>query len=776
MIRRAISDRQGIGNTLNNIGIVYYRIGQYQRALQYYKRALAIHREIGDKMGENDDLTNIAVVYRKLRQYQTALEYHKQTLEIRRDIGDKWGVVNSLTNIGMTYRKLEQYQTALEYHKQALEIRRNVGEKLGIGYSLNNLGLVCHGLGEYQQAYTFFQNSYNMLRTLDFGDLWKIQSNLASVEVHVNQPESAIKHYEEALDTIEQLRVGLTEKEYKLSFMQDKLFVYDEFIDFLQKLHKEHPNKSYDCKALEIYERKQGRVFLEEMGKSGARRFGGLPENLFQDELDLELQLEQTRKQLVDERSKLITEQNKERIENLEEREKSLQEDQEALQIKIKTEYPDYYALRYPKPVALSDLQKNVLHNGELLLIYGVIKEQTVLWVVSKQDFKLFTINISEERLRKKVEAFRKFPDEILAVIDTRPFEALRLAEDQEILNNMAQQSYELYQRLIPADDNIRQMMEQANMLYIVPTGPLYGLPFEALVTKDPPISETPHYLLHDHPVAYLSSASLLKILRDAQVQRKQTTQYPLLAFANPIYEISTTSTKTPSSQTTTLVASLDTIQAMRREQYSAIMGGLPFEPLPKTEDFVKEIKRILQASDESEPLQLGENASLSTVRRLNNNDRLDDYRYVLFATHAVLPDEVDFINQPAIVLSHPETEEGYLTMADAFGLQLNADLVALSACNTGQGTEIRGEGIIGLTRAFMYAGTPAVGVTLWPVFEQASSELNTRFFKRLKAGDSLAVALQEAKKELLDEDDELLRHPVFWTPFVVFGDGRISR
>ncbi len=116
--------------------------------------------------------------------------------------------------------------------------------------------------------------------------------------------------------------------------------------------------------------------------------------------------------------------------------------------------------------------------------------------------------------------------------------------------------------------------------------------------------------------------------------------------------------------------------------------------------------------------------------------------------------------------------------MADAFGLQLNADLVVLSACNTGRGEQIKGEGIMGLTRAFMYAGTPAVEVTLWSVDAQASYQINPRFFRHLKDGLPLAAALRQAKLDLLaeaeeDEDLEHFRHPFFWAPFVVFGDGR---
>jgi hypothetical protein len=224
--------------------------------------------------------------------------------------------------------------------------------------------------------------------------LWRGQRGLAAVEVHLEHFESAITHYEQALDTIEALRAGLTEKGQKLSFMQGKMYVYDELITLLHDLHQHHPDKGYDRKALEIFERKQGRVFLEEMGHSGARRFGGIPDTLTQQELDLDHQLDQTRAQLADERAKLITQHQQELIHTLEDREETLLVEQATLQAQITTDYPEYAALRYPHPVALDTLQQQVLQPGELMLVYGVMSDKTCLWVIGPEVFGLYTLDV----------------------------------------------------------------------------------------------------------------------------------------------------------------------------------------------------------------------------------------------------------------------------------------------------------------------------------------------------------------------------------------------
>ena len=155
----------------------------------------------------------------------------------------------------------------------------------------------------------------------------------------------------------------------------------------------------------------------------------------------------------------------------------------------------------------------------------------------------------------------------------------------------------------------------------------------------------------------------------------------------------------------------------------------------------------------------------------------MDNYQYVVFACHGIVPEKTNQVEQPALVLSLPDPvthKKEYLTMADVFGLQLNAKLVSLSACNTGRGTQVKGEGVMGLTRAFMYAGTPAVAVTLWSVESLSAKDLDIGFFRHLNNGLPPAQALQAIKLQMLRRQiGDRYRHPYYWAPFVVFGDGK---
>ncbi|MGH7964383.1 MAG: CHAT domain-containing protein [Candidatus Binatia bacterium] len=170
-----------------------------------------------------------------------------------------------------------------------------------------------------------------------------------------------------------------------------------------------------------------------------------------------------------------------------------------------------------------------------------------------------------------------------------------------------------------------------------------------------------------------------------------------------------------------------------------------------------------------------------ATEKRLREMD-LTPYRLLHFATHAVLSGEMKWITQPTVVLSLAGTDDlydGFLQMSEIFNLQLNADLVVLSACDTGKGKLHRGEGIIGLTRAFMYAGTPSVAASLWKVHDQSTSLFMEFFYRRLKEGQSKAASLRQAKKQMIYTQSDILGRgkdslaaPYFWAPFILIGSG----
>ncbi|EDN71273.1 Tetratricopeptide TPR_2 [Beggiatoa sp. PS] len=381
-------DEYGKSVYFNNTAVVYLELGQYQKALDYYKQSLEINRKIDNKSEIGKIFGNLGNIYNILGQYQKALAYYRRALEIEREIGDKLGEGASLNNIGVLYGKLGKYQKKLDYHRQALVIAKEIGDENEKSSTLINIGAVYYMFGKFQKAKDTFQDCVTVFETTRSVDLYVAQQNLAFIEAKLNQPELAIQHYKQALDNIEKIRNLLT-KEHKTSFMRNKIRVYDELITLLQSQHSKQPNKGYDRKAFETFERKQGRLFLEEMGQSGARRFVGLDNDIIFQEQSLILKWQKLKAQPFTPQEHTALEQAEVRLEK-----------------RIKAEYPKYYALKYPQPVDLRTLQNHVLQKGEMMLVYGVLRpeveKKTVLWVIGKQHFQMFTLPVDEDTTKTR--------------------------------------------------------------------------------------------------------------------------------------------------------------------------------------------------------------------------------------------------------------------------------------------------------------------------------------------------------------------------------------
>ncbi|MGC9966359.1 MAG: CHAT domain-containing protein [Syntrophobacteraceae bacterium] len=763
-IDKEFGDRKAVGADLAEIGILYSSIGLNEKALTYLEEALTIHKEIGARKDIAGDLAEIGNVYSNLGRNEEALRYYEDGLAIDKEIGDKNGVGKFLGSIGTVHLLLGRNDKALSYFEESLKIDRQVGDMEGSAINLAGIGMVYSALGRHQNAYESLKESLKIGDEIGAPEVqWRALCKLGKAGAKLGKDLEAASHYERAIDTIEAMRTGLSQKEVRIVFMSGKIFVYDELIELYRKMHAGDPSKGYDKKALEIFERKQGRVFLEEMGKSGARDFAGLPAAVKDSEADLENRFEKAGVEIVEERSKGANQMDTARLHTLEAGLQQVRTALGTLREEIRAKYPDYYALKYPGPAGLDDIREKVLGPDEALLVYAVMKDGTCLWVIAKKRFGLYSIRIGENELAQKVDSFRKGMQSILKTL-TRSGSSRQVTEAkiESDMKAVGLQGQELHELLIPKD--AKEALSGVKTLYIVPSGPLYGLPFEALVSRID--GESPRYLVEDYPIAYLSSASLLKTLRETQARKTTKARFPLLAFANPVYG---------KSETPGLTRGEPTVAGLRERAYLDLMGGT-FLELPETEDEAKEIKAVLVASDSSKPLQLRQDASRSNVMKLNEAQTLADYRYVVFSCHGVVPDVTNRVSQPALVLSQPDPAggNGFLTMADTFGLRLNADLVTLSACNTGRGVEVRGEGVIGLTRAFMYAGTPAISVTLWSVESISAKILSTGLYENLQADRGRAEALREIKLRMIHgKEDKMYRYPYFWAPVVLFGDGR---
>jgi CHAT domain-containing protein len=552
---------------------------------------------------------------------------------------------------------------------------------------------------------------------------------------------------------LESLRADLGQSE-RGRFFADKLIAYDQLIVFLAQMERLQPGNGYGLSAFSVLERKEARAVLEQVASRSATRFRGVsPELLSED---------QATKALVESAEATVERLSAGNAEPAEvaKARKDLADavtGRELFETRLKTESPDYYALLHPKPVALDELRA-VIGPNAAMLAYDVHDNLSVLFVVTRDLFKMLILP-GAEALGHRTAVARSHIDKML--------NAQRIAAASQIPIDLASQasrdlpgfqsdSYALYRELIPA--SVAAVLGRKSLI-ITPSGPLYDFPWEALVTKHE--GAVTRYLLQDHAVSYVPSGSLLELVRTGE--RHAPNREPLLAFARPAFG-SPAREGGPSNS-----KAVD-----EQSEYDALVKatGWSFPDLPGTKAEADAVAAILHA-DLHESVLTGDAASREKLLSLNATQQLMRYRYILFATHAVL--QGTSVLRPALVLAHPATD-GLVTIDDILGLSLDADLVDLSACNTGAGTRPSGDGINGLTRAFLYAGAPVISVALWDVDDRAAEAMAPKFFAAMSAGDGPAEALHRAKLTMLASNDARLRHPYAWAPSVVFGDGEPQR
>ena len=753
---------RGEAGALANIGNVEDMLGGYAEALDSDRRALVIHRTIGDRPGEADDLGNIGSVLSDMGRYAEARDSYERALGIEREIKDRLGEAGTLANIGNVDENLDRADDGLAAYESALAIHREIKSALGEANDLSNIGTTDDVLGRYADARAAAADAVAIAAKLAVPEyLWRALAAEAYADAHLDRRDQALAEYDAALERIEALRAGLSDGE-RSGFFGGKLFLYDEYVSYLLELDGKFPGKGYDRKALEILERRSARAVLEEIGESAAHHFRGVDAKVIAAEDDAGAALDRAETR----RSRLLTKSaaDQSAAAAAEREVASAKARLATLEADVRARYPAYFELRHPQPLAaqctapcpsIEGFQRTVLRPGELVLAYDLLEPHSALWLIERDRVQLLPL-ASGKDLDAAVSRLGAHVAGLVASGSRGSrFERSAAAD----IPAFAADSFALYRMLVP--DAAASAIARAKSLIVVPSGSLYRLAFETLVTTDPAQSAQPHYLIRDVPVSYVPSASLLALVRGSYAQ-PAAGRSPLLAFADPSF----------GADASGGTRGLAPTSALQLNAVRSAFAGAVFPALPGTRVEAEAVRKALGAPAAS--LVAGEQATRERVLAFDERDTLKTYQYVLFATHAVLPSEIKGLTQPAIVLAHPERGGGLLTMADVFGLTLDADLVTLSACNTGVETaDSSGEGISGLTRAFLYAGTPAISVTLWQVDDAAAPQITPRFFAGMHAEKlSPAAALRAAKLVLLDSPQARFRHPYAWGPSVIFGDG----
>ncbi len=744
-IRRELKYRTGEGITLLNLGAVYQTLGRYEKAIEYNEQALVIFRELKNRLAEGNTLYNLGDASGSLSRSEKAIEYYEQSLAIQREVKNRRVEGYALGSIGTAYRNLGRYEKAIEYLEQELAINREVKDRSGEAYALNNLGLAYSKMSRYEKATEHCEQALAIFREVKERDgEASALYNLAQTERAQGRLAAARTHIEENLKLEEATRADIVTPESRTSFLATVQRSYGLYTDILMSQHRAEATKGFDALAVETSERQRARSLLDLLTEARADLRRGVDPALIERERSLGKQLNDKA------RTQTST---PEQAAALKREISQLENDYEQAQTAIRNASPHYAALTQPQPLKLTEIQAQ-LDADTLLLEYALGVERSYLWAITKDSLTSYELpkgELIEKNARQVYELLTARSTNKRG--ETAPQRKERISQAEAKLPAAAQELSRTLLAPVAAQLGNKRLV-------IVADGALQYIPFAMLpepgtgeqgewergqrgdvepgrnrssrpVAGSPrlPVDLTP--LIVGHEVVSLPSASALAIQR-SQLAGRQLAPKMLAMIADPVFDRSDSRFSSPATDTgdktqTQTITRDDARSIEHLAENSGDKSGVTTLRLviPRLPFTRQEATRVLALTPK--------NSSFGAIDFQANRENvlsgnLSQYRYVHFATHGVLDSERPGLS--SLVLSMVDAQgkpqNGFLRANDIYNLKLPAELVVLSACQTGLGKEIKGEGLVGLTRGFMYAGAARVVVSLWNVNEKASGELLT--------------------------------------------------
>lgn len=785
---RQIGDTAGIGLTFSNMGwIHYFFLGAKEKGMELYEQALRTYQKAGERIGESQALAQIAWGYYGLGDNEQALNYYKQSIEVSRQAGYKSGeagasiyisqvyealgkkqlaldalmtaqkLYQELDNrselarvyrhLGSVYSSFGEVQKAVEFYKKSVLAYRELGEKLDEGHILWDLGMLYNSMGDNQNALDTLNQSLSIKKTTRdrYGEADALYQ-IARVESEQNKLAEALIKLEASIKITEDLRTSVSSQNLRTSFFSTRLDRYQFNIDLLMQLHKNNPLAGYDAKAFHISERSRARSLLELLAEANADLRQSVEPQLLQQESSLGKQIEELEKR----RLELLNERHtEEQVKAIEQELEALVWEYQDVQTQIKVKSPRYAAIAQPQPLSVSEIQSTLLDDNTLLLEYSLGEERSYLWAVTKTGMTSY-----ELPKRADIEAaVRRFEQEELVPIQMRSSQGT-LAVDT--LSQML---------LAPVAGQLGN-----KRLVIVGDGILQSIPFSALAVPEKSDQKNDFVpLVVEHEIVNLPSASTLAVLR-LDVAGRKVAPKTVAVLADPVFGKDDGRVQgNPANANSSIIPSLENVPITEVDLKNSVRdAGVKLTRLLGTR---REAEAIMALVPEAERTQYFDFQANKVTAR---NPDLSQYRIVHFATHGILNTVRPELS--GIVMSLVDEkgmpQNGFLRLHDIFNLNLPAELIVLSACQTGRGQEIKGEGVIGLTRGFMYAGASRVLVSLWKVDDKATAELMKRFYRgMLQEKLTPAAALKQAQVEMSKIPQ--WSSPYYWAAFVLQGEWR---
>jgi len=740
-------DHPDVATSLSDLGLLYSTTGRYSEAEVLCKRSL----EIGEKKLGKDhpavagSLSNLGLLYSTTGRYGEAEPLFKRSIEVREKKFDEGhpDVATSLNDLGLLFQATGRYGEAEPLLKRSLEIREKKFDKNhpAVRASRNNLALLLLDSGKWEGAYDIFSQQNNKsglgkchLVKKDYQEAATLFS-LSLEQANKRAPRSVIgiqiglglayegmgeysksgEHLRGAIEVIEAEWKTL-DPEAKKEFLNAKVelgFSRLEAYEGLARVLLKSGDKESMAEALRVSERVKSRVLLEMLATREVRGKSVEDEAILRQDREYQRGLMEVRKQIevLGEMGQMGQEVPRGEVQRLqltlEEKEKSYGKFIE----EVKLKNSELSSLISVDPPSCSQIQ-SLLDPDVELLEYYTTNEKIYAWLVSREDIRVYEIGVTEKELKEKVDRL------LLPNISNRPRKAEPVivyagreeketgeGEREENRKRFQSLSKELYEALLAPVSNDIK----AKNLIVVPHGVLHKVPFGAL-------TDGSKYVIDRYTISVLPSASVLEYV----VKKRKEAKEKALVFANP---------KT--------------------------------EHMPL--GFAEAEGRMLESLFPSKEAYYRERATETTAKL-----RASDFNVIHFATHGEFNERQPM--QSGLLLTKDDENDGYLQVHEIFEMDLkNANLVTLSACETALSKIQGGDDLVGLSRGFIYAGTPSILATLWKVDDASTSKLMEIFYRNWKSGMSKAEALRTAQQAV--KGMKGYEHPYYWAPFIMIGD-----
>lgn len=766
----------------SKMGVILAKNGGYAEAIRYYEQAQSIYEQQPDPpLAELASIyTNMAKVFTSKEDFDQALHYHQQSLALNEQANNAYGIAENYSDLGLVASKMEDWELARSYFERALAQRTDATEfKSDIATDHINLANAHLALKDFfpamthaevaaamqrvilgkrspQRAYTlitkariaqaqgridralnlahkslianhetFKENKQSMLPSLEgyFRYDYLLESLLLKAEllkasaVKYNRPEDldfAQVHYRYALDLLDKVRRELTSREDQITLVKNVHRTVAAAMDGYLTLYEQTGELSWLADAFYCSEKSKASVLQAAIIANEAQYFAGIPPELPEQEAQLQADIGYYKRQMATATDSLQRREMRSKL-------FASQEAYNQLLDNYREQYPEYYELRHQQELpTLSEVQMT-LQPDQMILSYFTTETNVYRFEISQSKVVLTAAPLPT-RFARDIRGLNKG---IIHQLDEVYLKKARL----------------LGELLLPATQN-----DDQQELIIVPDGILLRVPFEVLLTDSVQIAapnyQTLPYLIQDYQLQYSPSVTLFHQAQASTSNENSKGTSGLLAYA-PVF---------PGSSA---------IQAATR---GTPFAGERISPLPETEREVSQLANLFEQNDRQTQTSIHQSASEHALKKSD----LEQYRFLHVATHGFVNESEPDLSGLLLYPDSTAGEDGLLAVGEVYNLRLNTDLVTLSACETGIGQIANGEGVLGFTRAFLYAGAERVLVSLWQVQDAATAELMLAFYERILQDPTpdYSSQLQQAKKQLIESGN--YSHPYYWSPFVL--------